>query len=156
MFKVLRIKKVYVQWIRWSSEFDGKLKQNIRLDPKTRVETDYQGIDAFRDDFVDKYFEHRVSNHGDSRLYIPEKCAGYLIGTEGRTIKAICRKHGAHISVRELSKGDPIGTLIDVTKVSYSEDTESRKEYVPGNAKKEHVKMVRKLYRRNFLKELED
>ena len=57
MFKVLRIKKVYVQWIRWSSEFDGKLKQNIRLDPKTRVETDYQGIDAFRDDFVDKYFE---------------------------------------------------------------------------------------------------
>jgi len=154
MFKVLRIKKIYVQWIGWTSEFDDKLRQNIKIDPETRVATNDEGIVDFRDDFIDDYCEHSVLNHGDSLFYIPEKFAGYLIGTEGRTIKAICRKRGTHITIRELSKSHRVNTFTDVMKISYSQDTESRKEYVPGDAKKEHVKMVRKLARRNYLEEL--
>lgn len=85
LFKLLCIDEIHATRIQWSSEYDGKLRQNIAFDPVTRVRLDQLGIDAFRREFVQKIFESNEEKEegdigdGDS-LYIPRNCAGYVIG----------------------------------------------------------------------------
>ena len=149
IFKVLRMEEVFVDWVEWTDEFTSKLRQRIVCDPQTRVKADRDGIDGFRDEFVEHYFEYSIKEQGDFRLYIPQKCAGYLIGTNGQTIRRFCHKYATHINVSALSKHHPVGSLFDIVVITYSEKEDAEIEYVPGKAKREHVKMVRKLLLRN-------
>ena len=57
MFKILRIDEIHVTRILWTSEFDGKLRQNVPYDPITRVKLDQGGIKAFRNEVVRNIFE---------------------------------------------------------------------------------------------------
>ena len=65
LFKALLLKEIEVQWIEWTSEFDSKLDQNIRMDPETRMEASDEGLNAFRKDFIKYCFENRERRRAD-------------------------------------------------------------------------------------------
>uniref|UniRef100_A0A7M5WZN4 K Homology domain-containing protein n=1 Tax=Clytia hemisphaerica TaxID=252671 RepID=A0A7M5WZN4_9CNID len=146
LFKVLLLKEIEVQWVEWSEEFEGKLKQG-KVD-ENHVDADDEGVKAFRKAFIHQCFENSVVNEEDCKLYIPGECAGYLIGSKGQTIRRQRARFVTEISVSNLSQthfGRSLGSSI--VQVAYSEKSNSRRKYVAGKAKKEHVRMVRKLLR---------
>lgn len=149
LFKIRRVKEVSVKWIQWTSEFDAKLCQNIRFHPQTRVMANTEGINAFRKVFVKLLFETSAENHDHSLLYIPKETVGYVIGTQGRTKEIISHKYATHVKIRPLPIQHHASALTDVVKISYREDLNAENEFVAGNTRKEHVKMVRKLLSRN-------
>ena len=149
LFKILRVKEVSVQWIVWSSEFDSKLNQNITFDPDTRVMVKTDGdINAFRKVFVRMLFEKSAEHYESSLLCIPEEFVGYIIGIKGRTKGRLSYIYGTQIKIRVLADEHPASALSDVVEISYRENLNAKNKFVAGKARKEHVKMVRKLQRR--------
>ena len=152
LFKALLLTEIEVDWYKWMDDFKGKTKQNIRMNPEIRMEANDERIEAFREEFIQQRFQRSAEDEEDCQLYIPAECAGYLIGSKGRTIRRQCAIFATEISVSTLSQIHPGKSLgNDILQVAYSEKSKSKRKYVPGRAKKEHVKMVRKLLRKRGL-----
>lgn len=136
LFKMLGIEEVNVDWIQWTSEFDDKLDQNIRFDPETRFNATKDDILACRDEC---YFNLLIEGDSNEIFQIPTNCVGYIIGSEGNTIKRLCLIFGANIGINQY----PISSLL--CSVLISRKKKARKAYQPVAAKKTIVKMVVKL-----------
>ena len=156
MFKILRLDEICVTRIKWMDEFDVKLQQNVRFDPETRVKVDEDSISSFREELAVKIFrendaESDKENEETGPLYIPSSCAGYVIGTSGRTIRRIRGKFLVKLKLQnmhELPSKHPLPELIDVVAVTINKRKDEQRSN-PEAARKQILKMVSKLITRN-------